>query len=186
MKRVVVILLFIMVGLFGYFMIYGYSFQVREAQLQEKINAKLPFSKPYYLMFRATLDHAELKLLDGEVHITFDAHLDTLNPMLLMNRNAVHAVLPLLSGSADIIATPEYNFDTGQVFLSQVNVVSMDIKGVQNGSAFKSSVRKLALAYLAKHPVYTLHGNNLKMMLARNWLKEVGVKQHALELMFGI
>jgi len=173
------------IGLFA-LATFGYAMEVDEARVQQKINAKLPFSKPYYVMFRATLDHADVQLTRGKVHIRFDAHLDSLNPILLMNSHTSHPVLPILSGSADITASPEYRSETGQVFLSHVNVVGMNIKGVKDGSPFKPAVKKLALAYLAKHPVYTLHGNNFKKMLARNFLNEVTIRDHALALQFGL
>jgi len=187
MKRLMIALLGLcVIGLLAFFTV-GYTMHVDEAQLQKKINAKLPFSKPYYVMFRATLDHADVQLTEGKVHIKFDAHLDSLNPMILMGGNRRgNPVLPILSGSADIIATPDFHPETGQVFLSQVQVVGMDIKGVRDGSPFKPSVKKLALAYLAKHPIYTLHGNNLKKMLARDWLKAVTIKDHAMILSFGV
>jgi len=186
MKRLVIALLGLSVlGVLVFFAV-GYEMVVDEAQLQQKINAKLPFSKNYYVMFRGTLDHADVHLGEGKVYIRFDAHLSSINPMALIDNRSDAPVLPILSGSADIIATPDFHPETGQVFLTQVKVVGMDIKSVSDGAPFKPSVKKLALAYLAKHPIYTLRGNNFKKMLARDWLKAVTVKDHALVLSFGI
>jgi len=186
MRRLVIVLLGLSVPGVLAFLAVGYEMIVDESQLQQKINAKLPFSKNYYVMFRGTLDHADVQLSEGKVHIRFDAHLSSFNPMVLTGNHSEAPVLPILSGSADIVATSDFHPETGQVFLSRVKVVGMDIKGVSDGSPFKPAVKKLALAYLAKHPIYTLHGNNFKKMLARDWLKEVKVKDHALVLSFGI
>jgi len=186
MKRLVIALLGLSVLGVLVFFAAGYEMVVDEAQLQQKINAKLPFSKNYYVMFRGTLDHADVHLGEGKVYIRFDAHLSSINPMALIDNHSDASVLPILSGSADIIATPDFRPGIGQVFLSQVQVVGMDIKGVHDGSRFKPAVKKLALAYLAKHPIYTLRGNNLKKMLAREWLKAVTIKDHAMILSFGV
>jgi len=39
----------------------------------------------------------------------------------------------LLPGSIDVIATPSFNADSKQLFLTQAGVVNMDIQGLRHG-----------------------------------------------------
>jgi len=164
---------------------FGYEMKISEIELQQKINAKLPFSKNYYALFKVTLEEADVKLMQDRVRIQFDARLEPLNPNSLLNRLLHRTKQSLISGSVDITASPDYQPETGQVFLSGVKVLKLDIKGVRDSRKFEQSVQNLVTDYLATHPVYTLKNNNFKRMFAKLFLKHVVVKDKALMLVFG-
>lgn len=181
-----IVLLCLLLGISAYLYQYGYEMKISEAQIQQKINAKLPFSKPYYVVFKGTLDDAEVELLQDKVRLRFNARMEAVNPKLLLNRIALRPMVSILSGSVDVVAIPEYRPETGQVFMSQVQVIGMDIKGARSDSKFEHSAQKLVTDYLATHPVYTLRENDFKKTIAKYMLKKVEVKGHELVLMFGV
>jgi len=184
-KRFLIVLLCLLLGTSACLYQYGYEMKISEAELQQKINAKLPFSKNYYALFKVTLEEADVKLMQDRVRIQFDARLEPLNPNSLLNRLLHRTKQSLISGSVDITASPEYQPETGQVFLSDVKVLKLDIKGVRDSQKFEQSVQNLVTDYLATHPVYTLRENNLTKMFAKSFLKSVTVRDQMLKIHFG-
>ena len=61
-------------GVFYYFSCKEYVFRISEAQLREKLNAKLPLTKTYLLIFQITLDNPRVSLANNSDRV--DAGLD--------------------------------------------------------------------------------------------------------------
>jgi len=181
-----VVLLCLLLGGSAYLYQYGYEMKISEAELQQKINTKLPFSRNYYVMFKTTLDNAQVELIQDNVRIQFNARFESLNPNSLLNKLIHGSNMPLLSGSVDVIALPEYDPETGKFFLSQAKLVGLDLKGVRNSKKYEQSVQKLVVDYLARHSIYTLKETDFKKLIAKYFLKKVRVKDHELQLVFGI
>jgi len=179
MKYVVILIIFIVASLASF----GLNYTVEQAQVQEKINAKLPFSKSYFSVFTATLNHAEIELVDGKVYLSCDAELDSVSPLSFLNGGKPEQRISLLSGQADMVAIPIYNNDTGEVFLSDIMFTKVHIQGQHKyKDRFKQVIKKLSLAYFKKHPIYTLRKHKVKKQLAKYFLKDIEVKEHELVL----
>jgi hypothetical protein len=52
-------------GVYYYFYDREYVYRFTEAQLQQALSERLPFTKTYLLIFQITLDHARVALVNG-------------------------------------------------------------------------------------------------------------------------
>ncbi len=186
MRHFIITLFVIFLGVLFYVLLFGYSLQLNETQLQEKINAKLPYSKRYYVLLESTLAHAQVKLKDNRIHVRFDANLKIPNPERLLKNQAIPAWISLLSGQVEAIAKPEFRSQTGEVFLSEIKIIGLNVDGINDSKKLYQSAQRLVIDYFATHPIYTLKANDFKKTLAKKFLKKVTVTNNKLVLFFSL
>ncbi|MDQ7003708.1 MAG: DUF1439 domain-containing protein [Ghiorsea sp.] len=129
------------------------TFQISESELQAKVNAKLPYQKTYFRIFKTTIEKVAIDLVDAQVKMSFDIKLETKGLSLFKKTP---------SGSIDVLATPVYHSQTGEVFLTNLKLLSMDIEGINHGEKLEATVENIIADYLSIRPVYKLKPSDLK------------------------
>ncbi|MCB1608507.1 MAG: DUF1439 domain-containing protein [Xanthomonadales bacterium] len=184
MKRLLIALALLAViaagGLYYYFSGKEYVFEFTQAQLQEKLSAKMPISRRYLLIFEVTLDNPRVALIESLDRVA--AGLDvTLN--IYVNDSPIP-----LGGTLDVSGSIRYDAELAAFFLSDPEIERLQVQGVpQQYSAKVTQVLTRALAeYYQSHPVYTLSRTNAKQAAARLVLKDVQVRGQSLFVTLGI
>ncbi len=184
MRKVFVVLLATVVlalgGLFYYFSGKEYVYRFTEQQLQEKLSAKLPFSRRYLLVFEVTLDNPRLLLVDGSNRIA--AGMD-----ITLNIHVNDSPTPL-GGTVDLSGTLAYDSAKGKFFLAAPVIENLEVEGLPAEYAKKAStVIAQALGdFYRTRPVYTLSRSDMKQAAARLALKDVVVRDKVLVVTLGI
>lgn len=185
MKKAVIATLFFVVifaigGAFYYYASKDYVFRFSEAQLQDKLNAKLPLTKTYLFVFQVTLDHPRVKLTNGSDRV--GAGLDVLLNIRLGNEQKP------LSGTLDVSGGVKYVPEQGEFFLTDPVVEHFAVQGIPDKYAEKiNSIIAAALTgYFADHPIYTLQAGDTKQQAAKLVLKNVAVENQELVVTLGI
>jgi len=179
---VVLLAVFIAVILGAYLYYSGKEFVVRisEAQIQDRINQKLPFNRSYLLIFEVGLDRPRVNLIENSNRVR--AGLD-----LTLNISVGTAQLRL-GGSLDASGGLKYVADRGEFFLSDPMIESLQVQGIP--AKYIDRVRmvliKALTEFYGEHPIYTLNFFDLKQAATRLVLKDVAVKDKELVITLGI
>lgn len=149
-RAVILVILLIAAAIAGaYYYFHGreYVYRFTEAQLQQALSERLPFTKTYLLIFQVTLDHPRVTLVNGSdrvragLDITFNVQLgDQPTP---------------LSGSVDASGGVRYDPKAGQLFLTQPKIEQLELQGVPEkytAGAAKALSRALE-TYYADHAI---------------------------------
>lgn len=157
-----------------------YVFRFSEAQLQEKLSAKLPLTKTYLFIFQVTLDHPRVNLVNGTDRVK--AGLDVLLNIRLGNEQKP------LGGTLDVSGGVKYVPERGEFFLSDPIVEHLTVQGIPDKYTEKvNSIMAAALTgYFADHPIYTLKAEDTKQAAAKLVLKNVTVENQELVVILGI
>jgi hypothetical protein len=167
-------------GAYYYFYSRRYVYRFTEAQLQEALSQRLPFTKTYLLIFQVTLDHPRVNLANGSDRV--QAGLDiTLNVHMADDRSAI-------GGSIDASGGIRYDPKVGQLFLTQPKIERLELQGApeQYTSRASAAISKALDTYCADHAIYTLNTSRAKEVAARLVLKSVTVEEHQLVVTLGI
>jgi hypothetical protein len=183
-RRAVILTLVLIAAAIGsaYYYFYGrqYVYRFTEAQLQQALSQRLPFTKTYLLIFQVTLDHPRVTLVNGSdrVHAGLD---------ITLNVRVGDQPLPL-SGSVDASGGVRYDPKAGQLFLTQLKVEQLELQGVpeQYASRAAAALSRALDTYYADHAIYTLNASDAKELAARLALKSVTVEGQQLVVTLGI
>ena len=156
-----------------------FVYRISEGELQEKTNEKLPFEKVYFSVLKTTLERAEITLVGQQVQINFDATIETKGFSFFKKS-------PVPRGSVEVIATPIYHKESGEVFLTEAKVLSMNIEGYKHDRKAERVVESIIAEYLSSMPVYKLTASDLKRSLAKDFLQSIEVEGKDLVLKFGL
>jgi hypothetical protein len=167
-------------GVYYYFYSREYVYRFTEAQLQQALSERLPFTKTYLLIFQVTLDHPRVTLVNRSDRVR--AGLD-----ITLNVRMGDQPLPL-SGSVDVSGGVRYDPNAGQLFLTQPKVEHLELQGVpeQYASLAAAALSRALDTYYAEHAIYTLNASGAKELAARLVLKSVTVEGQQLVVTLGI
>jgi hypothetical protein len=158
----------------------NYVFRFTEAQLQEKLDARMPITKNYLHIFQMTLSHPRLHLEDGSnrIKLSFDITLNT--PM--------DTEFTPLTGSIDASSGIRYDSTQEALFLTDPKIEHSAIQGIPDKYMGKTdtALSTALAAYYTQHPVYTLKATDFKQMTGRLTLKNVTIENRNLVVTLGI
>jgi len=183
-RRVVILAIVLIAAAIGgaYYYFHGreYVYRFTEAQLQQALSERLPFTKTYLLIFQVTLDHPRVTLVNGSDRVR--AGLD-----ITFNVQVGGQPVPL-SGSVDASGGVRYDPRVGQLFLTQPKIEHLELQGVpEQYTARTAAVLSKALeTYYADHAIYTLNASHAKELAARLVLKSVTVQDQQLVVTLGL
>lgn len=174
----------ILVGLVagGYFYFKGRRFEhvITEAQIREKLDLRLPFTRTYFRLVDVTLENPRVDLVDGSdrVHAGLDVRL-SLRPI---------GEDKSFGGSVDASAAIKYVPEKGQFFLVEPDVRRLEIDGLpaKYTEKAKLAVSKALEQYYEDHPVYTLNPAQAKQAAAKLLLKSVVTRDEKLFITLGL
>jgi hypothetical protein len=156
-----------------------FTFAVSEAQIQERLKARLPFIKTYFLIFRVTLDNPRVELVEGSNRVKGGLDV-TLNVRLAQKSRE-------LGGSIDVSGVVKYVPERGEFFLVEPIVERLAVQGIPEKYAKKiNEALTMALGeYYGEHPIYTLKATDAKHTAAKMLLKNVSVQNKKLIIILG-
>lgn len=157
-----------------------YVFRFSESQLQEKLNARIPWSQSYLFIFDVTLDNPRVDLIDGSDRVA--GGID-----VLLNIKIGDSAAPL-RGAVDLSGDVEYRSEEGAFYLTDPVIEALRIAGVPERYSDRTHhVISLALAeYFKTRPIYSLEGTDASKVAARLLLKDVMVKDEHLIVTLGV
>jgi hypothetical protein len=157
-----------------------FSLRLSEAQLQEKLSAKLPVSKTYLLVIKLTLENPKVHLLNGSDRVRMG--LD-----VVLNLNVGGEAKPL-GGKIEVSGAVAYVPESAQFFLINPVVENLSVQGIPQKYAERVTqvLSKALTAYYAEHPVYQFTSTDAKWAAAKLILKSVKVENQQLVLHMGI
>ena len=175
-----IVVLLTLGGLYYYFAGKEYVYQFTEAQLQQKLSAKLPLSRRYLFIFEVTLDHPRVSLVDGADRVA--AGLD-----VILNIHVNDSPVPL-GGTLDVSGGVSYDAEQGAFFLTAPVIEKLQVQGIPAQYTNKASqvLAKALGDYYRTHPLYTLSPTRAKQAAARLVLKDVEVRDQTLIVTLGI
>ncbi len=157
-----------------------YVFRFTENQLQGKLDAKLPFTRSYFLIFQVTVDNPRISLADesGRVRTGLDV---TLNIRIGDEPKQ-------LGGTVDVSSRVKYVPEKGQFFLTDPMVEHLAIQGIppRYSQDADAAITQALSAYYSEHPIYTLKRTDVKQAAARLVLKKFVIENHDLVVTLGI
>ena len=177
---VIVLLAAVVMAVFYYFSGQEYVFRFTQAQLQEKLNTKLPQTKTYLLIFQVTLDQPRVALTNGSKRV--GAGLD-----ILLNLQVGNATKPL-GGSVDVSGGIRYTAATGEFYLDDPVIERLRVQGIPElyATRVNTALTKALAEYYQEHPIYSLKATDTKQAAARLVLKDVRVENQELVVTIGI
>lgn len=175
-----VILALLLASAYWYFKGKTYVVTIPEAEIQQKLDAKLPLTKSYFLLLQITLDNPRVHLENGTDRI--NAGLD-----IVLNLKVDNNPKPL-GGSVDVSGGIRYVASRGEFFLTEPDIEQLRIQGIPDKYLAKAeqAITKALAHYYQDNPIYTLQRTNLKQAAARLVLQEVIVENKALVITLGI
>ena len=161
------------IGLLWHSMIFAFSYTVEltQAELQEKLNAKMPLKKKKFLT-TIVVDKAAVTLTEGSDRIGLACDLKA------------EVAGYTATGTTKLEGGIKYVADKGEFYFVDPEVVELTVDQVS--ARYQEAVRK-AMDYtakksLAKVPVYRFKDDSLKQKLAKATLKSIKVKDNKLLL----
>lgn len=182
-KPVVAVLVLLIIAIVSgafYFSGKQYVFRFSESQMQEKLNAKLPLTKTYLLIFQVTLNNPRVSLSSNSTRI--NAGLD-----IILNIRVGNETKPL-GGSIDVSGDVKYVADRGEFFLTDPFIERLAIQGVPDKYSDKVNLvlTKAMAEYYLDHPIYSLRATDATQFTARLVLKNVVVENRELVVTLGL
>jgi hypothetical protein len=167
-------------GAYSYFSGKRYVLTFTEEQLHQKLAAKLPVTKTYFLIFQITLDNPRLALEEGSHRI--NTGLDVILNITVGNESKP------LGGSVDVSGEVTYRPESGEFFLVNPVVERFSVQGIpERFTAKVNEALTLALNEFYKtHPIYTLSTLDAKQAVAKMLLKDVAVRGKAVVVTLGL
>ena len=174
-----VLLLLAAAGAYYHFSGKEYVFRFTEAQLQQKLAEKMPFTKSY-LIIEVTLENPRVSLADGSGRI--GAGMD-----IVLNVRIGNEPKPL-GGTIDVTGGLAYNSADGEFFLTDPVIERLEVQGIPDKHLQKATdaITKVVAQYYETHPVYTLSSMDAKQVAAWMVLKDVVISDHTLIVTLGI
>ncbi len=176
----VAVLMVALAGTYFYFSGKEYVVRITEAQIQEKLKAKLPLTKTYFFIIQVTLNNPRISLENGSSRVV--AGMDVIFNITL-NKNPES-----IGGTVDASGEVTYVSESGQFFLVNPEIKNLEIQGVPQKYLQKvnKALTKALVEYYKDHPIYTLSLANAKQAAAKIVLKSVIVEKKELVVTLGI
>ena len=177
MKKITLLILVLVafsgVGAFWFLQGKVFTVVIPEAELQQRMNDKLPITKSYLYVFEVTLSNPRVDLDD--VADRFRAGLDvTLNVK-------IKGIDKPLGGSVDASGSIEYRPESASFHIAEPLVESFSVQGLpsQHEPRVEQVLTKALQEYYSRNPVYVLKADNLKKSAARlvcrmcRWIRKI-------------
>lgn len=182
-KRAVIagVLILVVIAIaYYYFAGKEYVFRFSEADIEKTLGKSLPITKTYLFIIQITLENPRVLLKNGSSRVS--AGLD-----VVLNISVGQNPEPL-GGSVDVSGGVKYDSETGEFFLTDPNIESLQIQGVSGGYTDKvnSALTKALAKFYSENPIYTLKSSNLKQATVRRVLKDVIVENRELVITLGV
>ncbi len=177
---VLVILISLLAGSYFYFSGKEYVIRLSEADIQAKLEEKLPLTKTYMFIIQVTLNKPRVNLENGSSRVA--AGLDVIINISLNNNPKP------LGGSVDVSGGVVYLAEKGQFFLTDPVIEKLTVQGLPSKYSDKANIAltKALAEYYKENPIYTLKPTDLKRAAARAVLKDVAVENQELVVTLGI
>lgn len=152
--------------------------RLSESQIQEKLDARMPFSKSVLFIFKITLANPQVRLKEQEPHV----HLG-LDVLMQLGDDGKP-----LGGRIEAAGAIRYDSAQGAFFLVDPVVERVAVQGIPERYTDKvNAALSVALAaYWAQRPIYTLSTLNGKQAAARLVLRNVAVENGELVVTLGL
>lgn len=172
--------LFIVLGVYFYFLDKEYLITISEAEIQQKLSEKMPFSQSYLVFLKATFDNPRVKLTHHSHRI--HAGLD-----VVLNLQLADIKRPF-GGSVDVSGAIRYDSKEGHFYLTNAKIEKLTIQGFPDKYLAQATVliEKMLVEYYQTHPVYTLKSTDAKQQGIKMVLKEVVIEDQSLVVTLGI
>lgn len=163
-----------------YFSGKGYTVNIPEARLKEKLGEKLPLTKTYLFILEVTLGNPRVSLAEGSRKI--DVGLD-----VVLNIKINRGLKPL-GGSIDMSVGVRYEPEKGQFFLTDPVIENLKIQGIPDKytDTADRALSKAISGYCETNPIYTLKTSDIKQAAAKLVLKDVYIHNKELVIKLGI
>lgn len=147
---------------------------IEPADLQARLAMRFPLHRCKTALACVDLSNPAVLLQEGDDRVAFTA--DVKLTLGLRER----------SGRLGLTGRPRYAAQTGQLFLDDVQVSTLDLSGVPDGGLelLKDYGGLLARQSLQDHPVYTLDSRTAKGALSRQLVRDVKVVHGRLRVVF--
>jgi Protein of unknown function (DUF1439) len=184
MKKLIVLLAVALAmalgGAYFYFSGREYVIKIPQQTLQDKLAAKLPLTKTYFLFFHLTFDHSRVSLTEGSnrIAVGMDVVLD------ITGGNGSRPI----GGVVDLSGGVRYDSSSGELFLMEPVIENLALQGLPEKYKARATeiIGKALIEYCKTHPVYTLKKNDARQATARLVLKKVTVENRALIVTLGM
>lgn len=152
----------------------GYSMEISEQELQNKISAMMPKEMNKWFL-KTTLSNPIVDLSQSVNELCVISDVDIVAPGGLAN-----------SGDVRLCGTLIYEKNSGAFFLRSPKILDIRIAGIssENLSKMKGLVQIFAEKIFSAHPVYVLKSDSIKSSIAKSFLRTVEVKEKKLILLF--
>ena len=156
--------------MFTYQVAAAYTYEITEAELQEKISAAMPLEikKQFYAL---VISNPVIDLGDSGGDVIVLAQIE-----LVMPRQA--------TGNIELKGHLAYEPDTASFFLKNIQIKRVQIERVPNAflPGVKLATQLAARKMFATHPVYVIKDDSIKAHFAKSSLKSVSTKDRKLIL----
>lgn len=182
MKRFLLLALALLVAVGAAYLVFkgrAYTVHIERAEIQSALDARLPYSKNFLIVFTLTVNDVDVILADGADRIGVTCNMNVRIP----GEGGNISVPGTVTADAGIRYEPdEYCF-----YLVDPVIRDAAIQGIPPHLAKQvSGVATLAVRHLANTvPIYRIKDKNLKSKLARAILKEVRIVNGRLEVKLG-
>jgi hypothetical protein len=168
--QVTVLLVFAVLVMAQSSVVYSYTLEISESELQKKVSAMMPLTKKN--MFVA------VTLFDPKVDLIKES-----NKIGVFTNIEVVALGHLKgSGRANITGTLKYDAQKGEFYFKDPKIVSLEVDNV--AEKYVPKIKKLTQQALTKsmsvYPVYKFNDEDIKHKLAKAALKSVIIEQEKL------
>ncbi|MEO1240677.1 MAG: DUF1439 domain-containing protein [Pseudomonadota bacterium] len=157
-----------------------YVFRFSEADLRERVDQRLPWTKRYLFIFDVTVDNPRIDLVEGSDRVAGGVD-------ILLNITLGGGELPL-GGAVDVSGSVLYQSKDGEFFLTDPEIESVRVQGVperfsnQANEAISMALRE----FYRTRPIYSLQGTDASHVAARLVLKDVVVEDEHLVVTLGL
>jgi len=183
MKKLIipaVVLLILVIGAFFFFKGKTREIIITQAQLEQKLSEKFPYTKKFLLLFELTYSNPKLSLLEGsdKIRVGLDAAIN-----LLIDKEGKD-----LNGGITVLAELRYDRENQAFHLDNAELERLDIDGIPE--KWEERVMKLsteaANLYFKNHPVYELEHRNFKESVAKILLKNFEIRDEIVVVTVGL
>ena len=145
-------------------------------EIQARIAPRFPITKSW-LVVNVVLSEPEIFLAEGANQIGINMLVDVNIPLLKP-----------ISGHLKAMAAPRYDAQSKSFYLEDAVIERFDLPGLtpELEAKARAAIEAIARQELAKHPLYTLKGRNLKEITAGFTLREIQVRDGKLQAIFSL
>lgn len=174
------VLVVALIGTYIYFSGKEYLVIISEKEIREKLNATLPLKKLYLFVFEITLDNPRVDLVEASNRI--NAGFD-----VVLNIKIGSESKPI-GGTIDASGALKYVPAEGAFYLVDPIIENLSFQGLSETYAKKVSnaAEKALVNFYSDHPLYILKASDVKQAAAKLILKNLVIRNEAIEVTLGI